>query len=69
LRVTPSIRLSPKPAEPEAAICTAPPRVFLACFLLPGYGSAWLWGERTRTDLLVTLPLTALFASLLFGAA
>ncbi|SDD90255.1 hypothetical protein [Aquimonas voraii] len=46
-----------------------PTLVFLACFLLLGYGSAWRWGERTTTDLVIILPLTALFASLLFGAA
>lgn len=46
-----------------------PTLVFLACFLLLGYGSAWLWGERSTADLLIILPLTALFASLLLGAA
>lgn len=67
----PAPRPKPSPAIhcPTMRRALRPTLVFLACFLLLGFGSAWLWGERTVTDLLIILPLSALFASLLFGAA
>jgi apolipoprotein N-acyltransferase len=46
-----------------------PTLAFCAIFLLFGFGAAWLRGEHGSTNVWINLLLTALFASLVFGAA